>query len=95
MAFYCNMVFLEINKMQKNGENSFSIELKSKEYLKTINLANGTYENVLVEGTIGQLLHAEFVEGVMLEVVGSKGTLRVDLSPDQIRNQNRTEVKKQ
>jgi hypothetical protein len=89
------MVFLEINKMQKNGENSFSIELKSKEYLKTINLANGTCENVLVEGTIGQLLHAEFVEGVMLEVVGSKGTLRVDLSPDQIRNQNRTEVKKQ
>ncbi len=81
--------------MQKNGESSFSIELKSKEYLKSINVANGISDSVVVEGTIGQLLHAEFVECVMLEVVGQKGTLRLDLSPEQIKNQNRSEVKKQ
>jgi hypothetical protein len=80
--------------MQKNGESSFSIELKSKEYLKSINFANDTKDNVVVEGTIGQLLHAEFVESVMLEIVGQKGTLRIDLSPEQIKNQNQSEVKK-
>ncbi|TFH23536.1 hypothetical protein E4G67_02980 [Candidatus Bathyarchaeota archaeon] len=78
-----------------NGESSFSIELKAKEYIKTINLTNGTSESVLVEGTIGQLQYAQFVEGIMLEVVGKKGTLRIDLSPEQIKNQNRLEVKKQ
>ncbi len=93
MAFLCHILELETNKMQKNGESSFSIELKSKEYLKTMNLANGTHEGVVVEGTIGQLLYAQFTEGVMLEVVGKKGTLRIDLSPDQIKNQR--EVKNQ
>ncbi len=80
--------------MQKNDEKSFSIELKAKEYIKTINLANGVSESVVVEGTIGQLLNAEFAEGIMLEIVGKKGILRIDLSPDQIKNQ-KTEVKKQ
>ena len=92
MAFLCHILELEINKMQKNGESSFSIELKSKEYLKTMNLANGAHEGVVVEGTIGQLLYAQFTEGIMLEVVCKKGTLRMDLSPDQIKNQR--EVKK-
>lgn len=80
--------------MQINEERSFSIELKAKEYIKTINFANGVSESVVVEGTIGQLLNAEFAEGIMLEIVGKKGTLRIDLSPDQIKNQ-RTEVKTQ
>jgi hypothetical protein len=79
--------------MQKNGESSFSIELKSKEYLKTMNLANGACEGVVVEGTIGQLLYAQFTEGIVLEVVGQKGALRIDLSPDQIKAQR--EVKNQ
>ncbi len=80
---------------QTNRESSFSIELKSKEYIKTINIANGTCESVLVEGTIGQLQHAEFAEGIVLEIKGEKGTLRIDLSQEQIQSQNRTEVKKQ
>lgn len=80
---------------QTNNESSFSIELKAKEYIKTINLANGSSESVLVEGTIGQLLHSEFVENIVLEVVGKKGTLRIDLIPEQIKNRNPIEVKKQ
>jgi hypothetical protein len=80
--------------LQTNDEKSFSIELKAKEYIKTINLTNGVSESVVVEGTIGQLLNAEFAEGIMLEIVGKKGTLRIDLSPDQIKNQ-KTEVKTQ
>ncbi len=80
---------------QKNRESSFSIELKAKEYIKTINLANGNRESVLVEGTIGQLQHAEFTEGIVLEVTGTKGILRLDLSREQIQGETKTEVKKQ
>jgi hypothetical protein len=80
---------------QTNKESSFSIELKSKENLETINLANGTSKSVLIEGTIGQLLNAQFDEGIVLAVTGKKGTLRLDLTLEQIQNKNTIEVKKQ
>ena len=62
----------------------FSIELKSKTSLKNVALTNGSNEIVLVEGTIGQLERAEFAEGVILQVVGNKGVLRIDLSENEI-----------
>jgi hypothetical protein len=80
---------------QTISECSFSIELKSKEYLKTISLVNGNHESVLVEGTIGQLQHAEFVECIVLEVTGTKGILRIDLSREHIQGENKAEVKNQ
>jgi hypothetical protein len=80
---------------QTSNECTFSIELKAKKYLKTVNLTNGTHESVLVEGTIGQIQHAEFTEGIVLEVTGTKGILRIDLSPDQIKHKTDLEVKKQ
>jgi hypothetical protein len=72
--------------MVGKNECTFSIELKSKKYLNTVNLSDGTQERVLFEGTIGQLQNAEFAEGVVLQVDGKKGVLRLDLSPNQIRN---------
>jgi len=78
---------------QTNKECSFSIELTSKQYIKTINLANGSRESVLVEGTIGQLQNAEFAEDVVLEITGTKGVLRIDLSREQIQGETGTEVK--
>lgn len=62
----------------------FSVELKSKDSLKTIALGNGQHENVLIEGTIGQLQNATFTEGVVLEIIGDKGLLRINLSKEEI-----------
>ncbi len=79
-------------------ERVFSVELKSKMHLKNVTLTNGSSDNVLVEGTIGELVQATFAEGVILEVVGKKGVLRIDLGKDEIKkttDQNLTEVKKQ
>lgn len=70
---------------QKIKERFFSVELKSKVNLKNVTLTNGSHENVLVEGTIGQLQRAEFAEDVILEVVGNKGVLRINLCPDEIK----------
>lgn len=79
-----------------NKERVFSVELKSKRNLKNVTLANGSSDSVLVEGTIGELVQAAFAEGIILEVVGKNGVLRIDLREDEIkksRSQNHSEVK--
>jgi hypothetical protein len=75
----------------ENNERVFSLELKSKEQLKNVTLTDSTTESVLVEGTIGKLVKAAFEEGVILEVVGDHGTLRLDLSPDEIKRKTKNE----
>lgn len=57
----------------------FTIELDSGEALKKVSIPNGA-QRILVEGTIGPLRHARFVEGTILELVGASGVLRIDLS---------------
>ena len=77
-----------------NKERFFSVELKSKVSLKNVTLSDSGLENVLLEGTLGQLQHASFAEDVILEVVGDKGVLRINLSQNDIsKNQQRKEVK--
>jgi len=67
-----------------NKERFFSVELKSKVNLKNVTVREGSQENVLVEGTLGKLQHAEFDNGVVLVVFGDKGVLRVNLTIDEI-----------
>ncbi len=79
-------------------ERIFSVELKSKKNLKNVTLTNGGSDSVLLEGTIGELKQAHFTEGIILEVIGKDGVLRVDLGEDEIKKtpqQQPTEVKKQ
>ncbi|MGZ8889658.1 MAG: hypothetical protein ACXW1D_09045 [Halobacteriota archaeon] len=76
----------------------FSVELKSKSDLKNVTLTNGSSNNVLLEGTIGELLQAKFAEGIILEIVGKDGVLRVDLGEEEIQKtpkQNIREAKNQ
>ena len=67
-------------------ERFFSVELKSRADLTNITLANGTKDNVLVEGTIGELVKAVFVENMILEIVGKKGTLRINLKAKELKS---------
>ncbi|MGA2680254.1 MAG: hypothetical protein ABSF44_00455 [Candidatus Bathyarchaeia archaeon] len=76
---------------EKMKERFFSVELKSKVNLKNVTLSNGNHENVLVEGTIGQLQRAEFAEDVILEVVGDKGVLRINLTQSEIKTKEKRE----
>ncbi|MGZ8932622.1 MAG: hypothetical protein ACXW06_04980 [Halobacteriota archaeon] len=76
----------------------FSVELKSKSDLKNVTLTNGSSDNILLEGTIGELLQAKFAEGIILEIVGKDGVLRVDLGEEEIQKtpkQNIREAKNQ
>ena len=85
------------NKVE-NEERFFSVELKSKAHLKTVSLANGSRDNVLIEGSIDELLQATFADGVILEVVGNKGILRINLEEHEIKkttDQNQSKGKNQ
>jgi hypothetical protein len=82
----------------KNKERVFSVELRSKGDLKAVTLTSDSSNGVLVEGTIGELVQATLAEGIILEVVGRKGILRIDLREDEIRkttDQNQTEMSRQ
>jgi hypothetical protein len=51
-----------------------------------MSLANdGQKRGTLIEGTIGDLTQATFIEGIVLEVTGTKGTLRLDLQAKEIK----------
>lgn len=67
----------------ENSERSFSIELSyDKHRLST--LTTDVHDGVLVEGTLGTLQHATFVDPEILEVKGSCGVLRVHLRRSEI-----------
>ena len=71
---------------QEKTERFFSIELNSKHQIKNMSLTNdGQKESTLIEGTIGNLVEATFTEGIILEVTGTKGTLRLDLQAKEIK----------
>ena len=71
-------------KENEKRERYFSIELESKSSLKNITLANTGNEKVLLEGTIGELIQADFPEGMLLEVLGKKGLLRINVKENEI-----------
>ena len=62
----------------------FTVELKSRRALKNASLDDGAQDGVQIEGTLGTLIGASFQDGVVLEVIGTHGVLRVDLTSEEI-----------
>ena len=77
------------DKLNSTRERAFSLELESSNSLRHASLGEenrGRNENpsVLIEGTIGTLSKVSFVDGMILEVQGTKGTLRIDLTNQEL-----------
>jgi hypothetical protein len=68
---------------KENDDRDFSIELDSNQCWHSCP-SNGGNESVLIEGTLGRLLRASFVELEILEVKGSRGVLRLYLRESEI-----------
>ncbi len=66
-------------------KHAFSIEMKSKRHVKNMSLSNESHGRVLFEGFLGALEKLSIVEGVVLEIKGTNGILRIDLSEDDLR----------
>ncbi len=62
----------------------FTVELRSRQALMNASLSDGRHDPVLIEGTLGSLRSASFLDGTVLEVVGTEGVLRLDLSKDEV-----------
>ena len=62
------------------------MELNSKNHVKNINLAEGLRERVFFEGVLGNLEELGMIEGALLEIKGSNGVIRIDLSEEELRN---------
>lgn len=71
--------------LKKVEKHAFSVELKSKEYVKRIVLPDEVEDTVIIEGFLGELEELALVEGVMLEIKGSNGTLRMDLRDEELK----------
>lgn len=63
----------------------FSIELKSKDFIKSLALPNDADDRVLIEGFLGELKELGIAEGLMLEIKGINGILRIDLKEEELR----------
>jgi hypothetical protein len=63
----------------------FSVEMISKEHVRTISVSDKGREGVLFEGVLGELENLEMLEGSVLSVRGSHGTLMVDLTEEELR----------
>jgi len=63
----------------------FSVEMKSKNHVRSISISNETKDRVLFEGDLGDLEEVSFIGGSMLEVRGTNGVLRIELGEEETR----------
>ena len=68
----------------KERNISFSIELVSRNQVKRVSLPDGSGDRLMVEGSLGGLTGIELVEDVLLEIRGTSGILRIDLSKEEL-----------
>jgi hypothetical protein len=50
---------------------------------------------VFIEGSLGTLERAQFVDDLVLEVIGTNGELRIDLAMNDLQKQPQGEVEKE
>jgi hypothetical protein len=70
----------------KERNISFSIELVSRNQVKRVSLPDGSGDRLMVEGHLGELTDMELVEDILLEIRGTSGILRIELSREELEN---------
>jgi hypothetical protein len=67
-------------------EHSFSIEMKSEHCVRRMSFLDKENGHVFFEGFLGELKNVSLVEGLMLEIEGTNGVLRVDITEKEMKN---------
>jgi hypothetical protein len=65
-------------------EHSFSIEMKSEQAVRRMSFFNKENDFILFEGNLGELKNVSMVEGVMLEIIGTNGVLKLDITQQEM-----------
>jgi hypothetical protein len=74
-----------MRKMSVTRERGFSVEMASKEHVRSLIVSDESRGKVLFEGNLGELQALEMVEEIVLQMKGTNGTLRIDLEEDEFR----------
>ncbi len=72
------------SQIDEKDDRDFSVELKSNRHLTRLSTSNYSNGGVLIEGTLGKLHHATFIESTILEVEGDCGVLRLNVKKTEI-----------
>ena len=73
-------------------DHTFSIDLRSKEFVKRMSISDDSRDGVYFEGSLGEIKELGFVHGGMLEIKGVNATLRIDLGEEELRAISPTKV---
>jgi len=65
-------------------DRGFTAEISSKQYVKNISISNEAHDRVLFEGIFGELVELYMVEDKVLEIKGTEGTLRIDITKQEL-----------
>jgi len=71
---------------KKTEEHAFSIEMKSKHCVRRMSFLDKENGTVFFEGFLGALRNVAMVEGVMLEIEGENGVLKLDITQQEMAN---------
>lgn len=63
-----------------SGRHSFSIEMVSKDHMTKVSVCNEPKKEVIFEGELGDIASVELIEGLMLEITGDNGVIRLDIT---------------
>ena len=78
-------------------DHAFSVEMKSKQYIKNISISNESQDKVLFEGNLGNLCDMSLEEDHVLELIGTNGVLRIAVTRLQLEKmlskENSTDIK--
>lgn len=66
-------------------EHGFSVEMKSKEFVRRVSVSDDPRDAVIFEGFLGEIEEMGMVEEVILEIRAANGTLRIDLSEEELK----------
>jgi len=69
---------------KKVDKHSFSVEMNSEHCVRRMSFLDKENGQVFFEGFLGELKNVATVEGLMLEITGENGILRVDISQEEM-----------
>ena len=77
---------IDLNKVNEmDMERGLSIEMVSKKHVRSLIIGDETRDRVLIDVALGKLLQLTSVDGRVLEIKGAYGTLRVDVTEEELK----------
>ena len=66
----------------KDSGTFCSVEIQSREDVKTLSMSDRSHESVLFEFNLGELVSLALIDGEMIEIEGVNGFLRIELNDE-------------